>query len=108
MLKRRESAVLSGIYSSPGVACKISEKHPDLVEWLTAGTWPDGEARVPGTMLVFAEDGLWKCCLHDRAQSLSCFVSGKTLTECLGAAERACGEGQGEWRSKVAPRRGTK
>lgn len=74
------------------------EVYSGLVEFLTRIEWDPGEVRVPGTMMVFVEDGRWKIWLHDRDAGEGCFVSGETLHEALEAADKAIAGGGGDWR----------
>lgn len=72
---------------------------PGLAEWLVLGSWPDGTARVTGTVLLFVEDGRWKAWLNDRDGGMGCFVSGRSPEEVLAAAEKAVGLAGGDWRA---------
>lgn len=73
--------------------------YPTLCEFLTSSVWDDGAARVPGTLLVFAEGPLWKCCLKDRDGGHVVFVSAKTPIALLKALEAGLvGDGL-DWRA---------
>jgi hypothetical protein len=71
---------------------------PTLVEYLTATTWDDGQERPTATLLLFTEDGVWKCCLNDRANSRSAWVSGDTPEGCITALEEGLSLGDLPWR----------
>lgn len=73
---------------------------PNLCQFLTQTQWEDGTPRAPGTLLLLAEDGMWKGSLHDRDAQRSCWLSGKTPTALLEAIERVCLTGEAEWRHK--------
>jgi len=71
---------------------------PTLWEYLTEAEYSDGTARRPATLLLFAEDGLVKACLHDRDQGRSAWSSGPGEEECLGSLEEKLVSGTVEWR----------
>ena len=78
---------------------------PDLLAFMSVSSWPDGSSRLPGTLIVFAENGAWKACLSDKDASLVCFVTGRTLDELLERCEGiVAGEG-GDWRPARSPGR---
>lgn len=76
----------------------LAERFPDLWEFIASLRWPDGSGRVPGTVLLLVEDGVCKCWLNDKAQGLSCWVSGSTFDQTLAAAERAVQGSGADWR----------
>lgn len=80
---------------------------PVLAEYLTATAFEDGSERPTATLLLFTEDGVWKCCLNDRANARSAWVSGQTPEECVSALEEAVSTGEVQWRrSKGMPAQG--
>lgn len=72
-------------------------KYPTLHDFLTLTGWA-GKQRKSGTVLVFAEDGKWKCCLNDRDGGHYCFVSSDSLAGLLGALEGGLKGGTLDWR----------
>lgn len=84
----------------------IQKAHPDLYDFLALAAFEDGTARERGTLLLFVQDGRWKACLNDKADSCTCFVSGGTVKEVLAAANAALGAGKGDWRAYRAERGG--
>jgi len=91
--------------SSPSVMSNAVESQywlekPNLIEFLSTLTWPDGAVRFTGTILVFRDAGLWKCCLKDRDAQQSTFVSAPTLDELFRRCDELLGTGGGEWRSE--------
>lgn len=80
-----------------------AEKFPALLEFLTERETEDGKPRITSTMLVVAEDGLWKLCLTDRAQANGNFdyklwKSGETLHDALLALDHDLQQATAEWR----------
>lgn len=73
-------------------------KYPLLVEMLVTTRWPDQKPREVATCLAVAEGGVWKVCLHDRANRRSAWVSGETLDAAFEALETGLQEGSLGWR----------
>ncbi|AXH79190.1 MAG: hypothetical protein [Circular genetic element sp.] len=71
---------------------------PALSEFLAATTWADGSSRMPGTLTLFTDDGLWKLCLSDKAQSLVAFCSGSSPLHAFQTAEQGLVAGTLDWR----------
>jgi hypothetical protein len=89
------------------VDCSLGKRFPTVLEFLCALKWADGSPRVTGTILLFAEGGVWKAALHDRDGGAGAFLSAKTLTALFESLEKALVAGSLEWRVKEAgPRRG--
>lgn len=78
---------------------ETAEAWPALFEWMTTEAWEDGTVRETSTLLVFVEDGLWKCCFSDRDGSRRLWVSGGTLATMLGALDASLRTGEGDWRA---------
>lgn len=77
---------------------ETADTWPAWFEWMTTDAWEDGTARETSTLLVFVEDGLWKCCFNDREGSRRLWVSGSTLGGMLGALDASLRTGEGDWR----------
>lgn len=85
---------------------QASDALPALVEFLTLTEWAPGEKRVPGTVLLCSDEGLWKGWLHDKDAGLSCWVSGASLRALVASVEKGLADGSLEWRrERRAPRR---
>jgi hypothetical protein len=99
LLKRETTSSTPG---STGAAADGStafwKRLPDLYAFLSVSSWPDGKSRVPGTVLIFTDGSVWKCCLNDKDQNLVAFVSGPTIEKALEAAEKAVGDPGADWR----------
>lgn len=79
-------------------ACPMTAWFPHLWEFGSEATFADGSHRQLPTLTVFAEQGLWKLCLNDRAEGQVAFVSGATLTAALHALEAGLRDGTLDWR----------
>jgi len=83
----------------------FSNLYPALYEFLAEQMTEDSVPRVTSTLLVSAEEGLWKACLIDRAQKGSAFdytlwKSGKTLERVLASLDESIRDGSAEWRKR--------
>jgi hypothetical protein len=82
---------------------KLSKDCPALAEFLTERLDDVNKPRVTSTLGISCEDGVWKCCLTDRAQAggkmdYKLWKSGSTLLEALQALDMALRDGTAEWR----------
>lgn len=59
----------------------LKEDFPELYEHLTATTYDDGSQRLTSTLLMFVDQGALKCCINDRDNCRSAFV---TATDIMG------------------------
>jgi hypothetical protein len=91
--------------SSPevnGGGCAVgaddAARWPALLEFLTAGVWPDGTSRIPGSLVLFVEEGRLKMCLSDRAQGTVAFLTGQEVLGLLDGCEAQLRDGTGDWR----------
>lgn len=71
---------------------------PSVWEFLSCPEWADGATRVPGSITLFSEDGMWKACLNDKDGQLVAFVSGKSPEAMLEAMEAGLESGALDWR----------
>jgi hypothetical protein len=79
--------------------------YPALYEFLAEQVTEAGVPRVTSTLLLSAEEGLWKACLIDRAQKGSTFdytlwKSGATLQRVLCSLDESIRDGSAEWRKR--------
>lgn len=89
----------NGGYDTDALLCR---RAPTLHQFLSDTQWDDGGARVPGTLLLFCEQGRYKACLNDRDGSRSVFVSGDSVEAILDALEAGLADDDLEWRAKPA------
>lgn len=78
----------------------FGEVCPRLLEHLTCRVWDDGTPRETSTLLLFTEEGRWKCCFNDRALGRQAFVTGATLEGLLLALERGVESDGLDWRRR--------
>jgi hypothetical protein len=72
-------------------------RYPTLHSFLCL-TGRKGAVRKTGTMLLFAEDGVFKACLSDRDEGYIAFLTHKSVEGLLDAADKALFRGALEWR----------
>lgn len=73
-----------------------------MVEFLTQAIWEDGKPRVPGTIVLFAEEGSFKACLCDKDSDSVGFVTSPVASALLSAVEGALSADQVDWRRNKA------
>lgn len=98
---RRSAA--SGAGLPPGVAgvdVVLSRSHPRLHDHLTVVKWDDGQPREPSTMMILCEQGRWKACLNDRAESRSAWVSADAFSTLLDVLEAGLESDKLDWRAR--------
>lgn len=78
---------------------------PHVGEFLTSVTWDDGTPRVPGSIIVFAEDGRVKACLNDKDACAVAFVTGGSLPDLVRVIEEQLEGGLLDWRGSKKPRK---
>lgn len=71
---------------------------PSLWEFLTCSTWPDGEFRSTGSLLIFSDNGFLKACLTDKNGPRKAFVSGPDPDSLLLAVEEGLELDTLDWR----------
>lgn len=76
----------------------FEQRYPAICEYVSTAQWEDGTPRETSTLLLFVEDGLWKCCLNDRAVGRSGWRAADTLQGVLDALEAVLREDCVEWR----------
>lgn len=104
-LVRRQAAEAAAPTGFAATDSRMSAITPTLVEWLTRTVWDDGAKRRTGTLMLLAEDGVWKVWMHDRDAAESAWVSGGSLEELLLAVEENLATGGGTWRKDAKGRK---
>lgn len=86
----------------PASTSGLAGERPALAEFLTATAYEDGSPRVTGTVLAFAEAGVWKACVSDRDQSMYAFITASCWESLWDAVEDALAANTLDWRVKTA------
>lgn len=102
VLRKRDAVVRSGGGDDTPGACCISSSCPGVFEMLTSRRYPDGSIRLPSTLLVFCEDGMFKGCLNDRDNQLTAWASSESFSGLLEALERGLSSDSLQWRTTAA------
>ena len=82
----------------------FSERYPALFEYLTLTEYAPGSPRVTSTLMILAESGRVKGCVHDRDQNSSAWFSALSVDLLLEVIEEGLQSGSAEFRSKPAPK----
>lgn len=98
-MKRKERRHASTVVRS-AVDDEFRARYPELYDYLTATCYDDDpkQPRTTSTLLVFGQDGCFKACLRDRAESCCCWVAAPTFLELLGVLESELAGGTAVWR----------
>jgi len=75
-------------------------EYPVLFEYLTGNRWEDGKPRETATLLFFAEDGIWKACLNDRALGRTGWASEASFVALLHRIETELAADSVDWRRR--------
>lgn len=98
MLRRRAERVVVGDERSSVQPDDWATLHPVLWEHLTAAKWEDGSPREPSSLMIFAQDGLLKGMLRDKAEGLCLWATARNVGELLSMMETMAGDPATEWR----------
>lgn len=77
---------------------EFSTLYPMLFSYMTQAQWPDGTAREVSTLSIFADGGMAKCVLKDRATGLCLWASCPNLSNLFGVLESLLNDPGAEWR----------
>lgn len=79
---------------------EFKERYPELFEHLTATCFEGdrSQPRVTSTLLLFAQDGVWKGCLRDRADGTCCWCAAAGALAVLDILEAELRDGTAVWR----------
>lgn len=83
---------------TPLDAAAFGEAFPALFEFMSLARWESGKARILGSLTLFMEQGLVKCCVSDKDARLMAFVGASGLVEVLEEVEKQLAEGCVSWR----------
>lgn len=90
----------------PGRTTGVLVECPAVTEYLSASTYPDGQARERAVLSCFIEDGRVKVCLNDRDTGRTLWRSGDGVEDCLILLETAIVDGTADWRRAATSRPG--
>jgi len=96
-MKKPES-VVGGAMDRPAQECDLALRWTGVWEFVTATKWDDGTKRVPGTMLLMFEDGVFKAMLNDKANGRIAFLSGQTWEDLMNLVNDAVRTDDADWR----------
>jgi hypothetical protein len=74
------------------------EIYATLMEFLSLSSWPDGSARVTGTLQISTGQGRWQGKLKDNENKRYCYLTGSTMEQLLTALEDALDQETADWR----------
>lgn len=97
-LKRPVSSSASGGPPRAAVDLEFRRRWPTLASYVLDVTWEDGSRRETATVTVFAEDGLLKASINDRAGKRTAFMAGETLDGLLDRLDTGLEEEKLDWR----------
>lgn len=84
----------------------MRDKLPVLYDFLTLTVWDDGDPREPGTVLIMAQDGMWKVWLNDKDGDRTAFLSADTFIGLLAMCDARLGADSVPWRRAGEGRKG--
>lgn len=89
----------SSLNDSHARADDIAKLWPRLVEFMTAAKFEGSdEPRAAPTLTIWAQGGVWRCTVRDRAEGLVLWLSDEKLDDLLSLADAFCQDAEGPWR----------
>jgi len=92
--------------SSSSLAAGQWKSFPELWDFLTTTSYPDGAKRKTGKLSLSCESGLLGLLLTDAQTGQYAFLNGRSLDDLLAEAELRLGDGSMSWRASKYPARG--
>lgn len=84
---------------------KLQAQLPGLFEFLSLLRWDDGAARETGTVLLLAQDGVWKAWVNDKDAGRSAFLAAPTMAELLTLVDEKLTLDSIDWRASKPVRK---
>lgn len=78
----------------------LREDFPNLHEYLTSVRYDDGAVRATSTLLLFVDSGALKCCINDRDNNRSAFVTATDVMGIFLALENGLRDNTLDWRGR--------
>jgi len=98
-VKKREATSAQEGSESPKIEDKVMlQQYPATFEFLTEVVWPDGTTRLPGSLVVFCEDGQFKLCVNDKDCGTVAFIASGTMQGAFQAVELGLRQDTLDWR----------
>jgi len=98
----RKITQAAGAAGSGGPGVADAKTWPTLIEYLTTTKYPDGQDRVPSSLVVLADSHGWKGCLSDKDNGRSLWKTADTLEGLLLALEEAAmSDDPSHWRQSA-------
>lgn len=96
-MKKKDPKKVSGLaqHAAPSI---LETSYPNLAQFMTIAQYEDGERREAPTVTVWAQGGLWKASVKDRAEGLVMWLSAEKLLELLQLVDLYCLEEDAPWR----------
>jgi len=73
--------------------------YPTLYAFLHDQKFDDGSLRVPGSMSIFCQMGVLKCCLNDKHAQMMTFLEASTWDELVALADSAILDDGTDWKA---------
>ena len=101
-LKKPEAAVPG---SGQAVRCAAQDPfaadYPALVAFIADREWEDGSRRIPGSIILFVQDGQYTACLTEKNSPFQvAFQAARTVAELLSRVEAGLRAGTLDWRAQ--------
>jgi len=82
-----------------GTSVADSGVYPQILEYLSQTTYPDGSKRETSSLVVLCDGASWRVCLSDRDNQRVMWKTGATLVDALEAVELSLlGDDPSDWR----------
>jgi hypothetical protein len=97
-LLRRQAAAAAAGAGFAATDPDVEKWAATLLEFLTRLSWDEGEKRKTGTVMLLAENGVWKAWVHDRDGKRAAWVSGGSLLDLVDAVDQGLANDSLTWK----------
>lgn len=98
LMERPTKPSASGVSEGKPIDLEFERRWPTLWLYMTNRVYSDGSPRVPGSLLIFYQEGLIKGMLKDPDGERCLWMAARGPLGLLDCMEAALAEGQAEWR----------